>query len=486
MKTTLIILFFLSVHLTLRKFPSLQSILSIQHFESIETTSTVEYIEYKSPLSPVDFNITRYTPGDCIGDNIQFQLQTLNFSQHTQEEIDAKRYEWQEFAKYELDLMPTFHQASEQQQKSFQRPMQGRGIVSYVNSQTSIDFLTVTIRVLRKSGSKLPIEVYAFANEISLYQQDRIFKLSTPEATVKFFEVDDRRNYLPMSRDLTKKNNWHIKIAAIINCGFEEVLALDSDSVPMKNPGFLFDIPEYVRDGTIFWPDYWKTHSLNPIWRWLDMQCIDEFEQESCAMVINKSRSWRALMLMWFWNRNSESRTFITTYLHGDKDQFRFSWRATNTSYHMVQNWLSSAGFLLSDSKTFCGVTAIQYHPSDSHRDEPLFAHINFMKYNIFDSQYFNFENPMVSVIKKYKFENQVGWEHPEGKVSGTKLSFGHMRKHMWTTRAFFTSRKQNGILYNCVDFMEFVGTPTELVPIDIDFASDLMKKFEMRYEWGL
>ncbi|KAJ1565839.1 hypothetical protein HK096_008993 [Nowakowskiella sp. JEL0078] len=476
-KIVIIAIFCLSVKLYSAVYPHLTT-------ETLTTKTTPTDINENkiNASNSHDFNISRYIPGDCIGDNQQFQLQRLNFSQHTPEEIDIKRYEWQNFVKYELEKLPNFQQASRYQEKSFNRPMKGRGIISYVNGQTSIDFLTVTIRLLRKAGSRLPVEVYAFSNEITNLQKERILKLSTDETSVKYFEVDDLRNFLPMSRDLTKQNNWHIKVAAIINCGFEEVLALDSDSVPVMDPGFLFDTPEYLRDGSIFWPDYWKTHSDNPVWRWLDMQCVDEFEQESCAMVINKSRSWRALMLMWFWNRDLDSRTFVTTYLHGDKDQFRFSWRATNTSFYMVQNWLSSAGFVL-PSMTFCGVAAIQYHPSDSHKNEVLFTHINFLKYNEYDSKFFNSENPMINVIKRYKYDNGEYWVHPEGKEPGTKLSFGHMMKEMWLTKTFFkTGTAENGITYNCVDFVEY--SAVEYVPLEKSFASDLMSQFEHRGEW--
>ena len=37
---------------------------------------------------------------------------------------------------------------------------------------------------------------------------------------------------------------------------FSEILYLDSDSVPLTDPTFLFDSPTYKQHGAVLWPDF--------------------------------------------------------------------------------------------------------------------------------------------------------------------------------------------------------------------------------------
>ena len=50
-------------------------------------------------------------------------------------------------------------------------------------------------------------------------------------------------------------NGWEAKAYAILHCPFEEVLLLDADIVPVRDPSFLFDSDEYQRSGSVLWPD---------------------------------------------------------------------------------------------------------------------------------------------------------------------------------------------------------------------------------------
>jgi hypothetical protein len=50
---------------------------------------------------------------------------------------------------------------------------------------------------------------------------------------------------------------FQIKAAAVINSAYKEVLYLDSDNVPVRDPAFLFTIPSYKSTGALFWPDFW-------------------------------------------------------------------------------------------------------------------------------------------------------------------------------------------------------------------------------------
>ena len=60
---------------------------------------------------------------------------------------------------------------------------------------------------------------------------------------------------------------FQLKPYALLFTDLEEVMIIDADNTPIKDPAFLFDDKEYRKVGSLFWPDYWKTHPENPIWQ---------------------------------------------------------------------------------------------------------------------------------------------------------------------------------------------------------------------------
>ncbi|RLN52395.1 hypothetical protein BBJ29_001067 [Phytophthora kernoviae] len=102
------------------------------------------------------------------------------------------------------------------------------------------------------------------------------------------------------------------KIYVISNSFFEKVLFLDADNEPARDSTFLFDTPESVKTGAIFWPDYWfPQHTIvlmneqSLVWELLDMPFVDMFEQESGQLLIDRRRHAAPLELVKFyaWHR---------------------------------------------------------------------------------------------------------------------------------------------------------------------------------------
>ncbi|KAF4040354.1 putative Mannosyltransferase [Phytophthora infestans] len=78
------------------------------------------------------------------------------------------------------------------------------------------------------------------------------------------------------------------KVYALAHSQLDHMLFLDADNAPVKDPTYLFDTPEFVETGSLFWPDFWtpantifnlKTQSL--IWELVGTPFVDMFEQES-------------------------------------------------------------------------------------------------------------------------------------------------------------------------------------------------------------
>jgi hypothetical protein len=111
-------------------------------------------------------------------------------------------------------------------------------------------------------------------------------------------------------------------------------LSLDADNVPVVEPSFLFNTPEFIKTGAIFWPDYGRLAPTRSIWKFCGVPYQDEPEFESGQMVYDKERTWRALCLAMWYNEHSD---FFYHYIHGDKDTFHMAFRKLNVPYSMPQ-----------------------------------------------------------------------------------------------------------------------------------------------------
>jgi len=62
------------------------------------------------------------------------------------------------------------------------------------------------------------------------------------------------------------RDGWQLKAYAVAYSRFEEVLFLDADQAPVRNPELVFAWPSYLETGAVFWPDILDISADNPIW----------------------------------------------------------------------------------------------------------------------------------------------------------------------------------------------------------------------------
>lgn len=61
-----------------------------------------------------------------------------------------------------------------------------------------------------------------------------------------------------------QQNGWVLKAQMLSATSFEDVLVLDADNLPLADPTFLFDSPDYLASHNLFWPDFWSRNWHNP------------------------------------------------------------------------------------------------------------------------------------------------------------------------------------------------------------------------------
>ncbi|KAJ8544556.1 hypothetical protein ON010_g11713 [Phytophthora cinnamomi] len=232
-----------------------------------------------------------------------------------------------------------------------------------------------TIRALREILScQLPIEIWFRPDEIRRVPGalDPLKGLAANGSAkvITFREINDPRAI-----------RYGAKIHAIYHSGFEQVLFLDADNVPVKDPTYLFKTPEFLSTGAVFWPDYWHPqHSIffidenSLVWQLLDLPFVDMFEQESGQLLINRRRHAGPIELVAFYAKHRPDYFSRLGLAWGDKDLFRFAWLKLGAPFHMIEFPPAVAGKVY--GKSFCGMTMVQHDP----QGEVTFLHRNQLK----------------------------------------------------------------------------------------------------------
>jgi hypothetical protein len=210
----------------------------------------------------------------------------------------------------------------------------GRGIVTCAGGTKYNTCAWVLINRLRDLGCRLPIEVWYLGEK---ERDDSWMDLVRPLG-VTFIDAAQvarsRTGRASGTPGHPKLGGWESKPFAMLHTRFREVLFLDADNLPMVDPTFLFDSPEYRATGAIFWPEMNRIPPGHVHWRAFGVQYRDEPDQESGQVLVDKERCWRALNLCNWYNERSYYFYRIAV---GDKDTFRYAWHRLGQRFAMPE-----------------------------------------------------------------------------------------------------------------------------------------------------
>jgi len=219
----------------------------------------------------------------------------------------------------------------------YPRTFHGRGIVIPAGGLGYFPGAWICIHQLRRLGCTLPIQLWHLGPR-ELDDQMRALVAPLGVECVDAHEVRQRHP----ARLLI---GWEVKPYALLHCPFREVLLLDADNVPVINPEFLFDTPEFRETGAIFWPDDERMLPERNVWEIFGVAYRDEPDFDGGQIILNKEKSWRPLCLTMAINEYSD---FFYHHVWGDKDTFRFAW-------HRLEQRFARAPFPVDAMEaTFC------------------------------------------------------------------------------------------------------------------------------------
>lgn len=190
----------------------------------------------------------------------------------------------------------------------------GRGIVITGGGKYFVSAY-VTIRVIRHVGCTLPIELWHLDGEMD----DEMIDMVAEHGGTCHNASELARGTGYFLGNWWK--GWQLKAFALLHSSFREVLMLDADSYPVRDPSFIFDWQPYKETGAIIWPDVGSSARLFPplAAKVLGVPQFTEGAAESGQIVFNKEQTWRAVNLAKHFNADAD---YVYHIVYGDKDTF--------------------------------------------------------------------------------------------------------------------------------------------------------------------
>ena len=202
----------------------------------------------------------------------------------------------------------------------------GRGIVICAGGAALFTNAYVLVHVLRNAlQCRLPIEVWYFGSaEMSprMVSLLRLLGAEPVDATVML-----------AIRPAAISDGWQLKIYALMWSAFDEVLLLDADLVPIRDPACVFDWAAYRETGAVLWPDVVDLLAQNPVWDACGLPPRTVPAIEFGQVLIHKARRWAALQVTLHLNERAE---YYYRMVYGDKDTWLLGLLLTRSPHAVV------------------------------------------------------------------------------------------------------------------------------------------------------
>ncbi|QSZ28604.1 hypothetical protein DSL72_003103 [Monilinia vaccinii-corymbosi] len=250
-----------------------------------------------------------------------------------------------------------------------------RGIVMAAGDRAALIRARTSLRLLTSYNSTLPVEIFHFESELSASALNNLL------SELSNFQDHGIKVTMRVVHEVSKGTGWkdfQIKGAAIQQSSFDDILYLDTDSYPLRNPEYLFEGREWRDTGLLLWPDYTKSHPTNPMWRLLGQACRNEYEGESGQLLISRTRHQDILWLIEYFALHHEE---FYGFMGGDRESFRVAALLLGKPWTGAGRANAVGAAKIPQDPQSGGHTMLQADPSGKW----LFVHANLIKHSKFD-----------------------------------------------------------------------------------------------------
>ena len=230
--------------------------------------------------------------------------------------------------------------------------------------------LTISLRMLRRTGCTLPVEIFLAADvDYDQHICENVF----PDLNARCMVFVDITRAADTGVILER---FQYKIMALLFSSFEDVLLLDSDAFPVSDPASLFNTGPFDSMGMIVWPDFWYASESPYFFEIANLgkppALNSRPSMESGELMFSKSRHNLTLMLAAYYNYYGPGYYYPLQSQgapgQGDKETFAWAAAALKVPFYSVHEPVIALGHV--DSKgAFFGSAMAQHDPvQDFHR----------------------------------------------------------------------------------------------------------------------
>ncbi|KAL4731926.1 mannosyltransferase [Fusarium chlamydosporum] len=215
--------------------------------------------------------------------------------------------DWLEVSDEEVNSLKENHEAFVQSLRHltpklpFQRNTKGIVITS---KGSGVGVAATAVLMLRHVGSRLPVQLFL---DSATEEEHQKCNHTLSDLKVQCLNMDDFLR-LPNTTSIRKPTieSYQYKVLSIIFSSFQDILFLDSDAFPIRNPDYLLDVEPYKSRGLVTWPDFWLP-TISPLFYKIagvkmPNVTIESRSSESGVMLYNKARHSDSLLLAAYYN----------------------------------------------------------------------------------------------------------------------------------------------------------------------------------------
>lgn len=243
----------------------------------------------------------------------------------------------------------------------------GTGVVTVAGGRFFPPVIT-SIKMLRHSGSKLPVQVFL---QSRAEYEPVVCEDFLPRINAECYVIEDYlRKEAPFS-----VTHFQLKALAILLSSFESVLYLDSDCMPLRDPSNLLSSEPFLSTGLVTWPDYWKATEDPVFYRIAGLPSFPSGmparSTESGQILISKTKHITTLLLAAYYN------VFGPGYYYpilsqgalgeGDKETFLAAAVVLGNPYYRVHERVGTIGYH-DEEGVFHGGAMVQHDPRDDYK----------------------------------------------------------------------------------------------------------------------
>ena len=108
----------------------------------------------------------------------------------------------------------------------------------------------VSLKMLRRTGSVLPVEVFM---ESKKQYEKEVCEIVLPPMNATCMILSDILDGVPQKLQMSR---YQLKALALTFASFDNVLLLDADNIPVEQPEHLLNSEPFSSKGFVSWPDY--------------------------------------------------------------------------------------------------------------------------------------------------------------------------------------------------------------------------------------